>query len=71
MKTESQFHRLTGTIAYQRGANAGLTDAKRYDDDPPNFEATPNPYGCDTEAAQHEAWEIGYENTFEGSKTKP
>jgi len=58
-------------VAEERGMNSGLLDARSYDSDPECFEETPNPYGVDTEDDLHEAWAVGYENTFEGSKTKP
>lgn len=56
--------------ARERGANTGLLDAQRHGKDIPNFERTENPYGVETEAELYEAFERGYENTFEASKGK-
>lgn len=57
-------------LAKERGENSGLIDAGRYDKCPKDFEATENPYAIETESELFEAWEVGYENTFEGTKTK-
>lgn len=52
-------------VATNKGIEAGHADAQRHNLDPENFESTPNPYGIDSEAKEHEAWETGYESIFE------
>ena len=54
--------------AKELGEDAGIAAATRYRHDPECFEDTPNPFGIDSEADLHEAWQSAYENEFEANK---
>jgi hypothetical protein len=62
------FMAIEQEIATNQGLDAGTKDAQRIAQDPACFEATSNPYGVDSESVQHEAWEVGYESTFENRR---
>ena len=50
------------------GTEAGIAAATRYRHDSESFEDTFNPFGIDSEADLHEAWQDAYENEFELNK---
>jgi hypothetical protein len=54
--------------ATELGEEAGVAAAMRYRYDSESFEDTPNPFGVDSEADLHEAWQDAYENVFEANK---
>ena len=54
--------------AKELGDVAGRAAAARYRHDPTSFEDTSNPFGVDSEANLHEAWQDAYENEFELNK---
>lgn len=62
---------FTPRTSKRLGQTRGMQDARRYDADPEHFEPSDNPFGMDSESSLHEAWQEGYEDRFEGCKTKP
>ena len=54
--------------AKELGEEAGIAAATRYRHDSESFEDTPNPFGIDSEADFHEAWQDAYENELELNK---
>ncbi len=53
-------------IALNKGLDAGSKDAAFYNRDKENFEKLEeNPYCIDLESEEYEAFEKGYENTFQ------
>jgi hypothetical protein len=54
--------------AKELGEEAGIAAAIRCCYDSASFEDEPNPFGIDSEADFHEAWQDAYENEFELNK---
>jgi hypothetical protein len=59
---------FTVRCAKALGTEAGIAAATRYRHASELFEDTPNPFGIDSEADLHEAWQDAYENEFELNK---
>ena len=61
----SRVGEFTTRRARELGEEAGIADAMRCRYDSESFEDTPNPFGIDSEANLHAAWQDAYENEFE------